>query len=175
MSDPSKRSESLGIAIRMEKKGMAFYRDAGEKALTPLARTMFLSLVEDEKLHVKVFQEMADAAGVTPATVEEMDKDGAVKRIGGMFREAAKQVKENSGSDDDQIEAIDIAKGMEEKAYKFYSEMAGETDDPAEKDILKKIAEQENEHFRILDDTRLLLTNPAEWHIKEEKPLIDGG
>ena len=73
------------------------------------------------------------------------------------------------------VEVIKTAMQLEKKAYDAYMEWAGVTDNPTEEDILKKIALEENEHWRILDDTLLYLTNPAEWNIKEEKPLIDGG
>jgi len=35
--------------------------------------------------------------------------------------------------------------------------------------------DEQNEHFRLLEDTLLYLTDPVEWNFKEEKPLIDGG
>jgi rubrerythrin len=78
-------------------------------------------------------------------------------------------------SSDGDIKAIDLALGMEEKAYAYYTDAAKAMTDGQEKDILLKIAEEENEHFRILSDTRLYLTYPQMWHIIQEKPVIDGG
>ena len=175
MTEDLKRSEALGAAINMEKEGMAFYRQAAEKMADPLAKKMFLSLVEDERRHAEIFQQMADQAGVRPTAVEELDKESPLQRVRTIFHDAAKQVREDLSPDDDQVKVIDIAKDMEQKAYDFYTATAKECDDPTEKDILGKIAAQENEHWRILDDTKLYLTNQAEWNIKEEKPVIDGG
>ena len=63
---------------------------------------------------------------------------------------------------------------MEEKAYFYYTGAAKTMADAQEKKILLKIAEEENEHFRILNDTRLYLTYPEMWNIIQEKPVIDG-
>ena len=87
----------------------------------------------------------------------------------------SRQVKEDLNAEDDQVKAIDIALGMEESAYKFYKDTADACENADAKEMLLKIANEENEHYRILDDTRLYLTNQAEWFIKEEKPVIGGG
>ena len=175
MAEQDKRSEALGIAIQMERQGMEFYRKASESTVHPFAKKMFLSLVEDEKRHEKIFQQMAEAAGVRPTALDEMDKEGSLKRISAIFRETALQLKEELRPDDDDIKAIDIAKDLERKAYDFYTATAKQMSDTVERTAFERIAAQENEHWRTLDDTKLYLTNPAEWHIEEEKPLIDGG
>ena len=175
MGEAGKRSEALGIAIKMEKEGQSFYLKAMNLTDDPFVKSMFHSLAEDEMRHAEIFRSMADEVGVKPAALEAIDKEGPTKRISAVFREAARKVREDLKPDDDQIKILDIALGMEQKAYDFYHETAQLCDDPKEKEILGKIANEENEHYRILDDTKLYLTNQAEWNIKEEKPLIDGG
>lgn len=175
MAEQDKRSEALGIAVQMEREGMEFYRKASDRSAHPFTKKMLLSLVEDEKRHEQIFREMAKEAGVRPRTLDEMDKEGPLKRIAAIFRETAARLKEEVKPEDDDIKVINIARDMERKAFDFYSATAGQMDDPVERSAFEKIAAQENDHWRILDDTLLYLTNPAEWHIKEEKPLIDGG
>lgn len=175
MTETDKRSDALGIAIQMERKGMAFYTEAADNAVHPLGRRMFASLAEDEVRHVRIFQEMAEREGIRPAAMDEIDKQDPIQHINTLFRETARQIKEEIKPGDDDIKVIDIAKAMEQKAFEFYSTMARDATDPGEKKILEYIAEEENNHWRILDDTKLYLTNPDEWHIKEEKPTVDGG
>lgn len=175
VAEQDKRSEALGIAVRMERQGMELYRKASERTVHPFAKKMFLSLVEDEKRHEEIFQRMAEAAGVRPSAVDEMDKEGPLERISAIFRETALQLNEELRPDDDDIKVMDIAKDLERKAYDFYTAAAKQMSDALEKTAFERIAAEENEHWRILDDTKLYLTNPAEWHIKEERPLIDGG
>ena len=136
---------------------------------------MFESLAADERRHVEIFQALAAREGVRPAAAEELDREGPLKRMSAIFRDAAANIKEVLTADSDDIKAIDVAKGMEEKAFAFYAEAARGCASPVEKRILLKIAAEENEHYRILDDTRLYLTYPEMWFIKEEKPVIDGG
>lgn len=176
MAEQDKRSEALGVAIQMEKEGIGFYTRASEQHSHPFGKKMFASLAKDEERHVAIFQEMAAAAGVRPSRADELDQEGPLKRMNAIFREVGKQVAEAMSPSDDDIKVIGIAKEMEQKAYAFYTETADQaTDDEEAKAILRKIALEENEHYRILEDTRLYLTDPAEWNLKEEKPLIDGG
>ena len=175
MADEAKVSEAVGMAVEMEKKGAAFYTDVAAKMSSPFAKSRFLSIAQDEKRHERIFREMAAKAGVTPADLDQMDQEGPIARIQGIFRELGRQVSEELNADDDQVKALDIAIDMEKDAYKFYSETAEACADPQEKKMLLKIANEENDHYRIFDDTRLYLTNQEEWNIKEEKPVIDGG
>ncbi len=175
MAKQTRRSEALGVAIQMEREGMAFYQKAAEGMKESLGKKMFLSLVGDEKRHVEIFQQMAAEAGVRPAGMDEIDQQGPIARIAGIFQDVGRKVKKEIKPDDDDIKVIEVAKGMEEKAYFFYVDVAKSVNDAAEKDILLKIAEEENEHFRILEDTRMYLTYPKMWHIIQERPVIDGG
>jgi rubrerythrin len=173
MAGKAKRSDALGIAIRMEEEGIRFYSKAAGQAGHTLARKMFESLVKDEERHRAIFQEMAAQEGVRPGRADELDASSPAKRIQSIFKDAAK-VKKSLRSADEVIRAIDLALGMEEKSYFFYAGAAKTMADPQEKQILLKIAEEENEHFRILNDTRLYLTYPEMWNIIQEKPVIDG-
>ena len=174
MAGKTKRSDALGIAIRMEEEGIRFYSKAAEQAENTLARRMFASLVKDEERHRAIFQEMAAQEGVRPSRANELDESSPAKRIQSIFKGAAAKVKKSLRSTDEIIQAIDIALGMEEKAYFSYAGAAKTMADAQEKQILLKIAEEENEHFRILNDTRLYLTYPQMWNIIQEKPVIDG-
>ena len=174
MAAKAKRSDALGIAVRMEEEGIQFYSKAAGQARNDLARKMFASLVKDEERHRAIFQEMAAQEGVRPSRADELDESNPAKRIKSVFKGASAKLKKSLGSADDIIQAIDFALGMEQKAYFFYAGAAKAMADAQEKEILLKIAEEENEHFRILNDTRLYLTYPEMWHIIQEKPVIDG-
>ena len=174
MADKAKRSDALGIAIRMEEEGIRFYSKAAEQAENDLVKKMFASLVKDEERHREIFQEMAAQAGVRPSRADELGESSPAKRIQSIFKGAAAKVKKSLRDTGEIVQAIDIALGMEEKAYFSYTAAAKKMAGGQEKEILLKIAEEENEHFRILSDTRLYLTYPQMWHIIQEKPVIDG-
>ena len=90
-------------------------------------------------------------------------------RLGDLLLAAVKVTDERPNA------ANDFALEVEKKSYDHYSAGAETTDDERVKKILLRIADEENEHYAILADTRLYLTNPTEWNLKEERPLIDGG
>ena len=175
MAKSGKRSDALGVAMHMEQEGIKFYTKAGERSANERGQRMFFSLVKDEQRHLEIFQEMAEREGVRPSRAGELDESSPVSRIGPLFKGAAAKLKQAMKSSDGDIKAIDLALGMEQKAYSYYTDAATAMADGREKKILLKIAEEENEHFRILNDTRLYLTYPQMWHIIQEKPVIDGG
>lgn len=175
MATSAKRSDALGVAIHMEQEGIKFYTEAGERSANLRGKRMFFSLVKDEERHLAIFREMAAREGVRPSRADELEKSSPVSRIGPLFKGAAGKARQAMKSSDGDIKAIDIALGMEEKAYSCYTAAAKAMADGQEKKILLKIAEEENEHFRILNDTRLYLTYPQMWNIIQEKPVIDGG
>jgi rubrerythrin len=175
MAGKAKRSDALGIAIRMEEEGIRFYSKAADQSKNALAKKMFASLSKDEERHRAIFQEMAAEEGVRPSRADELDESSPAKRIKSIFKGAAAKVKKTPRGTDEIIQALDIALGMEQKAYFFYAAAAKTMADAQEKEILLKIAEEENEHFRILNDTRLYLSYPEMWQIIQEKPVIDGG
>ncbi len=175
MADAPKRSEAIGMAINLEEEGIKFYREAAGRMTDPFAKQMFLSISEDEKRHKRIFEAMAKEAGVVPADVSQMDQEGPIQRIRQILCEIGRKASQDLDPEDNQVKALDVALAMEEKAWQFYNAAAEASADSEEKEILRKIATEENEHYRILEDTRLYLTDQAKWNIKEEKPLIDGG
>lgn len=175
MATAKKRSEALGTAIRMEEEGIKFYTRCAGRVRSPLAAKMFRSLVGDEKRHKAVFRAMAKEEGVLPAAAKEIGRGNPLQRRENIFREAGRLLKRSLKPSDGDIKAIDMALEMEGKSFAFYMEVARNCRDEQEGRILLRIASEENEHYRILNDTRLYLTYPEMWHIIDEKPLIDGG
>ena len=160
----SKISEALDIAVRMEQEGQAFYAEAAEKMTHPFGRRMFLSFVNDEQRHEQIFRQMAREEGCLPAETDEIKPEGPTKRIRAIFRDTTKDAV-SPGADG--VELIRAAMEVEERAFRLYSEMAKATDSATERSILEKIAREENEHSRILDDTLLYLylAGPAQWRL----------
>ncbi len=164
----------IGAGIRMEEEGLKVYQEAAARTRHPFAKEMFLSLAHDETRHAEWFRKMAAQRGVAPAPLSDLDPDGFLKTISETFKALRAQIKSLKASADD-IKAIDVALGLEEKSYKVYTEAAAKATNPDEKAVLQFIAREENNHWKILDDTRLYLTDWEKWNIKDEKPVIDGG
>ena len=166
-------TEAINAGIKVEQEGRAVYEDAAKKTSHRFARAMFESLAGDEQRHEEWFRKLADDMGVAGALTAGLAPDAIVTRIRTLFSEMRSEIDANAPSADD-IAVLDVALGLEEKSYEMYSQAAKTAEDPAVREVLEFIAAEENNHYRILDDLRLYLTDPEKWNIKEENPLIDG-
>jgi len=162
------------VGLEMELEGLRVYEAAAANSNHAFAKQMFRGLANDEKRHAAWFRKLAEERGVAPADVSAVDPDGFLKTIRAIFSELREQI-EGAGAETDDIQAIDLALGLEDKAYTMYHEASEAADNADEKAVLELIAREENNHYAILADTRLYLTDPEKWNIKEEGPLIDGG
>lgn len=167
-------ADTIRTGIAMEAEGLRAYQEAATRTSHPFAKEMFLSLASDEKRHQEWFEALAAKRGIAPAPLDHLDPDGFLKSIREVFGKLRGQLGAVAVDADD-IKAIDAALGLEEESYKLYAEAAKAAADPDEKALLEFVAHEENNHYRILDDTKLYLTDPEKWNIKEENPLIDGG
>ena len=55
--------QALRQAIRLEQDGYEFYTEAAERTTDPRGREMFLSLADDEKLHLRIVRNQYEALG----------------------------------------------------------------------------------------------------------------
>ena len=168
--DQAKGSEAVAVAIQLETDGMKFYEGASGKTADPFGKRMFLSLVEDEKRHLKLLHDIAK--DIPP--MDECDAGavfkGAVRTI---FKEVTDNLQKRLEADPDDVEAVKIAMEFEEKGYKFYEKAAQEATDENEKKLFDVLAVEENGHWAILEDTYTYLTAPEQWDIRENPPLLD--
>ncbi len=168
--EQAKRSEALAVAIQLETDGMKFYEEASGKTTKPFGKRMFLSLVEDERRHLKMLHDIAKEI----APMDECDAGAVFKgTIKTIFKEVTDNLQTRLEADPDDVEAVKIAMEFEEKGYKFYEKAAGEATDANEKKLFDILAVEENGHWTILEDTYTYLTAPEQWDIRENPPLLD--
>jgi rubrerythrin len=167
------KSDPVAVAIQMERDGMDFYTKASEQTKDPFGKRMFLSLVSDEKEHLKLLSDLL--VGHKPAKPKSPEGPGFRARVSTIFKEATKNVKKKLAANPSDVEAVRIAMEMEERGFKFYDSRAKKVTDPSEKALFARLAKEENDHWTILEDTHLYMTDPTTWHYRENPPLLDGG
>ncbi|HRU05052.1 MAG TPA: ferritin family protein [Candidatus Brocadiia bacterium] len=168
-------AEVVKTGVQMEKEGEKVYRDAAAKTKHPFAKEMFLSLAKDEKRHGEWFLKMGESLGVAKDLLAKgKTPDAFVGQMRDTFGKLRAKIEGLKASADD-MKVIEVALGLEEKSYDVYSKAAAAATDPAVKKVLDFVAKEENNHYRILADVKLYLSDPGKWNIKEESPLIDGG
>ncbi|MFQ5812180.1 MAG: ferritin family protein [Anaerolineae bacterium] len=153
--------QALRQAIRLEQDGYKFYTEAAERMADPRGREMFLSLADDEKLHLRIVRDQYEALSggkgwvSFPETmeVEPVDLD---KSLFTPEREAINP----EASDTD---ALLFALQKENESYELYRKAAAETGDPAGKEMYQRLASYEHIHFDILMLNYEHLTSTGSW------------
>ena len=167
--------EMIKEAVGVEKEGRRFYLDAAAKITNRLARKTLRALAGDEKQHIRALNEFYRNECRTracPAVGQLLRRapGGARKTIFRRPIRTAARLKRDS-----RVEKIyDLALQLEEQGYKFYKRALRKARAEDEKKFLKFLIEEENDHYRLLLETREFLGNPAEWFLKEEKSIIEG-
>ena len=165
-------SEAVRVAIQLETDGMAFYEEAAKKTSNEFGKGMFLSLVEEEKRHLQILNEVCKGQAPAPDEQAGVVFKGKITTI---FKDVTEDLKKKLESGPDDAEAVKIAMDLEEKGYKFYEKAGEEAVGEAEKTLFKRLAIEENGHWTLLEDTYVYLTDPEQWDLRANPPLLDGG
>lgn len=167
-------SRIIRTAIKMEEDGINFYQKAAEKSSHSLGRKMFLSFSEDEKRHLAVLKEIL--ADLKFSDFDQFFQEKTPReKITNIFKEAKKEIKERIAANPDEIEALGIGMDMESKSVEFYQKALEKAEDTRQKAFLRRLIEEEKEHYQILQNTHSYLKNSGDWFLWEEKGLLDGG
>lgn len=159
------KEEIVQAGIKLEEDGRVFYLKAASGTPNELVRKMFESLAEDELRHVEWLKELS--SGGKTALDANRELHG---RLRGVFK-ASEEVK---GVEDD-IEAIDVAIGMEEKSKAAYKEWGAGSDSEEVRSLCKTIAAQESFHRQLLENTKEYFRRPGDWFMQEEQWNFEGG
>ena len=144
-------SELIDIAIDIERRGIAFYDVMTRSTDNPGARDAFQHLVDMEREHIQIFQDMlAEANKYQPSetsTGEYADYlqalvDNAVFTDDMVTSEMATQA-------DSDIKALELGIGAEKDSILFYYEMRDVMPQQAHS-VINKIIAEEKSHLRQL-------------------------
>ena len=160
------------IALQMEMDGIKFYNDLAGKTLHPMGRAMFRSFVEDEKLHVKRLRALL-STDKKAIQIKEKDAIAPRERLLTIFQEMGDELKKKVNANTNDIEAVRLAMGIEEKGIKFYEQSAKEANDVKEKETYHFLAGEEKTHYSILKNTLEYLENTELWEAENEGRIYD--
>ena len=143
---------ALRQAMRLEEDGHKFYTEAAERTADQHGRGMFLSLADDEKLHLRIVQDQYEALSTGQGWVsfsealelKPVDVDKPLFPVEGQALDKA------IGPEASDTEALLFAIQKENESYELYRKAATETADPAGQDMYQRLASYERVHFDIL-------------------------
>jgi rubrerythrin len=170
---PANLREGAALAARMETDGIAFYAEAAEKVSGPAGRLMFGSLVKDEENHLRILNEILRE--MFHAGLGDLLAGSPSSRVTSVFEEHRRELEDRFAAEPGDTEALEIAMGMEQEGLKLYRAMADKAADPDEKALYLRLAEEERQHFLMLQNAQTFLADTGNWFIFEEHALMDGG
>ena len=150
------------FAMQMERDGEKFYREMAETCGDKGLATILTMMADAEVKHYQVLKEMKGDMDTSLTDSLLLDN---VKNV---FAEMREQKDFNLNLS--QVELYEKARGIEKKNEEFYLEKAGEVKSIPHQKILKKIAEEEREHYNLLGHLIEFVKKPdkwvenAEWH-----------
>jgi len=156
MSERGRRSHALAEAIRFETEGREFFLKAAERTKDYFGRVMFESIAEDELGHIKRIKGIHDH-GLDSRTWESPPLPPGERRLETIFQQAKGQITEQVNVDADEMEAVRLAIQLEGRGHQFYSRLADEAGEEAEKRFYIQLAEEETRHLSLLQEMERVL------------------
>ncbi len=157
------------IAIMMETNAIKFYQEASGKTRNPVGKTMFLTILEDEKRHLEILLQIFKGMDIAVKDFSPM------KNIKTIFETMKDEMMQKVEATTDELEAFKIAMEMERKGIEFYKKAASEAQSEKEKSLFEKLMKEEQQHYDIFANTHFFLSDTGNWFMWEEHSIVDGG
>jgi rubrerythrin len=141
------------LAMDKEKRSEQFYRDLAGRTNYVGLRNILTMLADEEVKHFHVVERMH---AETPLEVSETPILAHAREIFEKMRGSTEKFDFNISEADLYRKACDI----EEESKQFYLERAEEVEDPAQKEIFRKLAAEEHKHWIIMDNIRSFVARP---------------
>ncbi|OGC21416.1 hypothetical protein A2291_07850 [candidate division WOR-1 bacterium RIFOXYB2_FULL_42_35] len=167
------------LSIELEKNGYDFYTKTAEKTNNPLAVLTLKSLAERELVHLeKIKQFYKNLTGEQKLASDWLKgvevsptKQELLKIIINKLKDSLDKSFETQAEIN---EAYSIAEIMERDSFNLYDKIAKESSDETTKKFYAALAEEEKEHYTILEETLLYLNKPGDWFKEQEHWILEG-
>ncbi len=164
------RQDVIRTAIQLERDGQDFYLKAAADTSNELGRQMLRSFADDEQRHIEWLETAVEGK------IPEMEPPQEIyDRLRDIFADAPDELRQAASGSNDDIDAIRIAIGMEDKSAAAYENWAKEAEDADIRELCGELAEFERLHRRILENTIEYLESTGDWFMQEEGWMFDGG
>ncbi len=147
------------FAMKMEEDGRAYYLEHAEKAENPALKRVLNEMANDELKHYKIFEAMRNQE---TAEYLESNKTTIIDTVKSIFEEL-KEINKDYTAEADFRKVWEVALETEKKAEIFYREKIDEVDGENNKMILKKIADEEHNHWVVIENVLQFLDKPKRW------------
>ena len=147
--------ELLNIAIGIERRGMTFYDIMAKSTDNDVARAIFEGLVNMEREHINIFEDMMDEVDRQPAP--ESPRQGYSDYIRALIDDAVFTddmiTSEMATQADSDIKAIELAISAEKDSILFYYEMK-DLMPPQTIPVIERVIAEEKLHLQQLTEVK---------------------
>lgn len=153
--------EVLGVALKIEENGVAFYEALSSKARRPELKALYDWLLGQEKAHHRVFSKMAQFVGKSFLIENYPGEQSAyMKALADSVVFELGEVEALSARINNDSEALETALGFEKDSIVFYSEIL-ELVRQEDKTAVQKVIAEEKSHMVRLNEMERLLRDPG--------------
>lgn len=145
---------SIELAIGMELDNKRFYLEQAEKTDDNGLKSIFHTLAEEESIHARILKNKAETL-----PYELIDTYGEIKSIYLEIGKYKNVVRKFPNAAD----IYSLALQNEKKSLYLYGEMLRDAADEKEKTIFRFLVEQENSHYKVLEQLLEMVSRPGEW------------
>jgi rubrerythrin len=160
---------AVELAMKMEQDAIDFYGRAAELTKHPVGKKMFLSIMEDEKRHLKVNECILNRVKIDP------EQASPLKAIKTIFADMKEHLAERVQATTDEMQALKTAMEMEKEGVEYYKKLAAEAKDPKEKKLFEMLISEEEQHYQVFANTYFFMSDSGSWFMWEEHSIVDGG
>jgi rubrerythrin len=161
--------DALEVAMKMETDAISFYTEAARKTKYPAGKKMFQTITEDEKRHLQMISEIIKGMNITHGDVSPM------KNVKTVFEALKDEMMKKVEATADELEAFKIATRMEKEGKEFYEKTLAQAKTDKEKALLKRLIQEEQQHYEIFANTYEFLSDTGNWFMWEERGIVEGG
>lgn len=144
------------FAMEMEDNGYEYYSNLAKTSDLPGLQTIFANLAEDERKHFTLFRSLKEGGHA-----DSVASSKALEKAQNIFKDLpaeATALTNVKGT----LEAYQYAMKLEADSFRFYEDAAACENDPVIKKLLMQIAEEEHNHFTILENLYNFVNAPNE-------------
>lgn len=136
--------------------------------MKPLAKRLFNSLAQQEKIHEEIIKKIYDSQNFHSAPQYFSKAPLLEQELKNLFF----QVEESERKMPlDHIEGYKLAMEMEKRGYEMYKKFYSEAESDGEKKFFEALMKEELEHLNSLDNVYRFLTGTEIWYSEEESKV----
>ncbi len=144
------------FAMEKEKDSRDFYNQLADKTADKGLAKIFNMLADEEAKHYRIIEQMKNNSSQDIGDTNILsDAKNILKRL--------KETSDKLSFPASQIGVYKKALTIEQQSREFYLQKASEVENPRQKKIFARLAEEENKHYFLLDNILEFVSRPEQW------------